>query len=80
MKKNKKLPSLLEMFSEGLIYYRNRMDLTQAELAARAGVSTSTICQLEMGRKCPSFQTMEWLAGALNVKDVRLLFKVGRRA
>lgn len=41
-------------FGEALAAIRNCADMTQTELARRAGVRRSTICDLEKGRRLPS--------------------------
>jgi DNA-binding XRE family transcriptional regulator len=41
-------------FGEALAAIRSCADMTQTELARRAGVRRSTICDLEKGRRLPS--------------------------
>ena len=41
-------------FGEALVAVRDREGVTQAELARMAGVTRSTICDLEKGRTFPS--------------------------
>lgn len=47
--------------------YRDLRGLTQAALAAKAGVNRVTVAELETGRKQGSFATLRALADALNV-------------
>lgn len=47
--------------------YRDLRGLTQAELAARAGVSRVTVAEIETGRKQGSIATLRKLADALGV-------------
>ncbi|MDI3481581.1 MAG: hypothetical protein PWQ97_1236 [Tepidanaerobacteraceae bacterium] len=63
---------------------RRERKLTQAELAAKAGVSTGLIGQIESGRVEPSIKTLEKIASALSLSpcyfvadedDISSLFK-----
>ncbi len=45
---------------------RQRRELTQAQLSKAAGVSQSTVAQIESGDKDPSFSTLMKLANALD--------------
>jgi len=45
---------------------RKQAGITQAELAARAGVSPATICNLENGKVNISLAKLEQIAKALN--------------
>ena len=47
--------------------YRDLRGLTQATLAARAGVNRVTVAEIETGRKQGSVATLRALAGALDV-------------
>jgi len=47
--------------------YRNLRGLTQATLAARAGINRVTVAEIETGRKQGSIATLRALAGALDV-------------
>lgn len=53
--------------AQRLLYLRQRRNFTQAELARQAGVSQSTIAQIESGRKDPSLSTVKKIADALDV-------------
>ena len=52
---------------ERISYLRKRREMTQTELAAKSGLSQSTIAQIESGQKDPSVKTIEKLAKALDV-------------
>lgn len=53
-----------------LCYHRRAAQLTQEELAARAGLSTRMIRYLESGRtRCPRRESLRLLAQALNLDD-----------
>ncbi len=58
----------LERFtlSERIKYMRQRRELTQAELAKSAGVSQSTVAQIENGDKDPSFSSLLKISEALD--------------
>ena len=52
---------------------RTRRLLTQVELAAKAGVSQSTIANIERNNAEPQFRTIRKLARALAVEPTELL-------
>ena len=52
---------------------RAKKDITQAELAERAGISHGYLARLETGRQDPTITTLEKLAKALKVPIGRLL-------
>ena len=52
---------------------RAKRDITQAELAARAGISHGYLARLETGRQDPTITTLEKLAKALRVPVEKLL-------
>jgi transcriptional regulator with XRE-family HTH domain len=58
---------------ERLKYLRVSRDLTQGELAKKAGVAQSTIAQIESERKDPSISTLKQVAQALGV-EIAILF------
>ncbi len=47
---------------------RNRLKLTQAELATRAGTAREYLVEIEKGRKVPKATTLAKIADALNVR------------
>lgn len=53
-----------------LIRYRMDRGLTQQELAERVGTSASHIARIESGRHRTSFQTLQRIAHALDLKVV----------
>jgi len=59
------LPRLREVRESKLV--------TQAELAAKAGVSEATIVRVEHGQSMPRFSTIRKLARALNVDPAALI-------
>lgn len=58
---------------EKLFSLRKEQGLTQAQLAAKAGLSTGFIGQLEQGRVQPSLRTLEQLAAALEISPCYFL-------
>lgn len=55
------------LFAARLRELRGKADLTQTELAEKAGVARSFIAKLEAGRHVPSWDTVQALAAALGV-------------
>jgi transcriptional regulator with XRE-family HTH domain len=66
--------TLAEAFTLALVRERHEADLTQAHLAARAGLTASHVAHLEAGRRSPSFEVLGHLAAALGVPPWRLLW------
>jgi HTH-type transcriptional regulator, competence development regulator len=58
---------------EQLRHARTRRLLTQDELAAKAGVSQSTIANIERNNAEPQFRTIRKLARALDVEPTELV-------
>jgi transcriptional regulator with XRE-family HTH domain len=65
--------SPIERVAERIQALRQRRGLTQAELAAKAGISRGYLARLETARQDPTLTTLERLARALRVKVTRLL-------
>lgn len=63
----------LEIIATALRRERERLSLSLSELAKRAGVSKSTLSQLEAGSGNPSIETLWALAVALGVPFSRLV-------
>ena len=62
-------------FKDMLKYLRNREGLSQAELASKLGLGTSTISMYEVGKREPDFETLESIADFFNVDMNFLLGK-----
>ncbi len=65
-------------FGEALVAVRDREGISQADLARMAGVTRSTICDLEKGRAFPSPELAAKYARILNHSEaqfVRLAFQ-----
>ena len=58
---------------ENLRQARTRRLLTQDELAEKAGVSQSTVANIELNNAEPQFRTIRKLAKALDVDPTELL-------
>jgi transcriptional regulator with XRE-family HTH domain len=63
----------LERIAAAIRRERAKQELSMSELAKRAGVSKSTLSQLESGAGNPSVETLWALSTALNVEVSRLL-------
>lgn len=68
-----KRPTLESIFPENLARYRDLADdrcgITQAALAARAGLSPGYVAQLEAGRRRPTLDVIQRLAQAMGLAD-----------
>jgi len=60
------------IFVQNLRKYRRKCGLTQAQLADKVDVSTHHIGMIELERNCPTFELMERIAEALNIKIYEL--------
>lgn len=56
----------MKAIARSLRHYRERADLSQAEVARRAGIAKSTLSQLESGTGNPSVETLWALSVALD--------------
>jgi transcriptional regulator with XRE-family HTH domain len=65
--------SPIDRVAQRLQTLRTRRGWTQAELAAKAGISRGYLARLETARQDPTLTTLERLARALRVKVTRLL-------
>lgn len=50
---------------------REELGLTQKELAEKAGITQSFLCDIEQGRSKPSIDTAVKIANALNISDIK---------
>ena len=50
---------------------RERLGISQKELAEKVGISQSFLCDIEQGRSNPSIDTAVKLAEALNIYDIK---------
>ncbi len=65
--------SVVVYIGENLRQARTRRLLTQDELAEKAGVSQSTVANIERDNAEPQFRTIRKLAKALDVEPTELL-------
>lgn len=66
------MTELQKCLAQNIKRYRKAMNLTQEQLAERAKTSTTYIGTIEIGKKFPSPQMLERIAGALQVRSVQL--------
>lgn len=64
---------LHEVLSRNIRFMRFERGISQKDLAKRAGLSQSTVAQLESGLKSPSLSTMEKIAKELQLETYQLL-------
>ena len=65
-----------DIFSVRLRSTRKKLDLSQGELAKRAGLQPSAVSHFETGSRKPSFDNLRRLADALKVSTDYLLGRV----
>ena len=63
----------MKCFGQKLQMIRKQCKLTQAELASKAGISTSTIGMYEQNRRRPNFQILKKICDILSVQADYLL-------
>lgn len=51
---------------------RKEVGITQVQLANKADISTSYLCDIEKGRSVPSIVTLKKIAKALEIKDFNI--------
>jgi transcriptional regulator with XRE-family HTH domain len=64
--------SLREIFIANLKKTRKQQKISQMDLAERCDTAASYIGEIEIGRKFPSVEMIEKIAGALNIEAYRL--------
>lgn len=65
------------VFIKNLKYYRKQAGFTQEKLAESIGMSTSYIGDMEARERFPSAETIDKIAGALNVRPSQLFDEHG---
>lgn len=65
--------TLHRMFCLNIIRRRKELGLTQAQVAARLGMSQPAYTQIETGKSCPSLEVVERVATALETTGSELL-------
>jgi len=61
------MDTLAQAVGNSIAGHRRLLDLTQQEVADRAGVSQKYISALERGERIPNLDTLDQIAGALGV-------------
>jgi len=64
--------TIREILSKNLKENRQRLGLTQSELAERAGISTNFVAMIELKHKFPTPETLDRLSTALDIKTYEL--------
>jgi transcriptional regulator with XRE-family HTH domain len=64
--------TIREILSKNLKENRQKLGLTQAELAERAGISTNFVAMIELKHKFPTPETLDRLSTALDIKTHEL--------
>jgi transcriptional regulator with XRE-family HTH domain len=66
------MATIKKKFGVRLFQLRNNAGMTQAALAAKANLSLDLISRIERGERAPSLESIERIAGALNVSCAEL--------
>ena len=66
------MADLKEILAKNLKKHRQRLGITQPELAERAGLSTHYLGMIEIARNFPTADVLERLASALEIKPNEL--------
>ena len=61
------------VIGQNIRFYRHELNLTQDQLAEKAGISKQFVCNIERGRAIPSIETLLSLCYALDVESTDLL-------
>jgi transcriptional regulator with XRE-family HTH domain len=67
------MADIKKKFGVRLFQLRNKVDITQAQLAEKANLSIDSISRLERGERAPSLESLETIASALGVDPMELL-------
>ena len=70
--------SLAKSFQANLHRFRERAEISQSQLGARAGYTTGYVSMLERGLRMPTLETIERLGQAMGIQDARLFFRKGK--
>lgn len=79
MARKRKAPDVRERFGDAVRARREELELTQEQLADRAGIHRTYLSDVERGRRNVSILNVERLALALSLK-VSELFQLAERA
>lgn len=71
--KRRKADSLREIFAKNVLLHRNKIGITQEELAERCGYHRTYIGSVERGERNATLATIEAFANAFGVEPYTLL-------
>jgi DNA-binding XRE family transcriptional regulator len=63
----------------GFAKYRRWLDMTQAEMAKKIGITQAAICQIEAGKRLPSFAVLDRMRKTLSLTADELMDLFGRK-
>jgi len=66
------MANIREILAENMKKHRQKLDITQPELAERANISTNFIGMIEQKRKFPAPEMLERIAKALEIEPYEL--------
>ena len=66
------MTDLRELLTFNMKFHRARLGLSQEKFAEQADTATNYIASIEAGRRFPSVEVMEKIAGALNIDTPEL--------
>ncbi|MGV0024185.1 helix-turn-helix domain-containing protein [Phormidesmis priestleyi] len=75
--RQEKATDIKERFGKAIRQRRRELDLSQEQLAERAGLHRTYISSVERGTQNPSLENIEKLAGALEISIADLFTKYG---
>ncbi len=63
----------MKVIGKRVLALRRQLGISQTQLAEKAGLANSTLCDIEKGRMTPSIKSLKKLADALGVPVADLL-------
>jgi len=66
------MAKIREILAQNMKIHRQRLDITQSELAERSNISTNFIGMVEQKRKFPAPEMLDRIATALEIETVEL--------
>ena len=67
-----KMANIREILSKNMRENRQKLGITQSELAERANISTNFVAMIELMHKFPAPETLERIAAALGIETTEL--------
>ena len=68
---------IIKVFSDNVRYYRQKLNISQEELAFKAGLHRTYISAIECKRRSISLENIEKIASALEICSYKLLVDRG---